>query len=32
MVGIIPDLLKVAGKFNIAGPVRELTAIDMDPR
>jgi hypothetical protein len=26
------DLLKVAGRFNIAGPVRELTAIDMDPR
>jgi hypothetical protein len=32
VVGIMPDLANVLGRFNMAGPVRELTAIDMDPR
>ena len=31
-VGMIPERSKVAGKLNMAGPVRELTAIDMEPR
>ena len=31
MVGIMPDRLNVAGRLSMAGPVRELTAIDMDP-
>jgi hypothetical protein len=31
VVGIIPDRWKVAGKFNIAGPVKELTARAAEP-
>jgi hypothetical protein len=32
VVGINPALWKVAGKFSMAGPVKELLAIDMDPK
>jgi hypothetical protein len=31
VVGIRPERWKVAGRFNMAGPVRELTAMEMDP-
>jgi hypothetical protein len=31
MVGIIPDRANVAGKLNMAGPVNEFTAMDIDP-
>jgi hypothetical protein len=31
IVGITPDRANVAGRFTIAGPVKEFTAIDMDP-
>lgn len=30
-VGIIPDRANVAGKLSMAGPVKELTAMDMEP-
>ena len=32
MVGMTPERSKVAGRFNMAGPVKEFTAIDMLPR
>jgi hypothetical protein len=32
VVGMIPDRSKVDGKLSMAGPVRELTAIDMLPK
>lgn len=31
VVGMIPERAKVAGKLSMAGPVKELTAMESDP-
>ena len=31
VVGMMPDLLKVAGNVSMAGPVKELTAMEREP-